>query len=67
MKYAIGNALSPILNWIVNILYQILGLVGAIIKVFTGVDIFAKSTANSFASMSSDASKTTKELKKQII
>lgn len=66
MKYAIGNALSPVLKWVVDTLYKILGLVGAIIKVFTGINIFAGATADSFSSMASSASSTTKELKKQL-
>lgn len=65
MRYAIGNALSPVLKWVVNTLYKILGLVGAIIQVFTGKNIFA-GAVESFENMASSAGATTKELKKQL-
>ena len=66
MKNAIGGALSPILKYIVNLLYQALGFTGALIKAFTGVDIFAGSVADYMKSTTSSASKTNKELKKQL-
>lgn len=66
MKNAIGGALSPIIKYIVNLLYQALGLTGALIKVFTGIDIFAGSVADYMESTTSSASATNKELKKQL-
>lgn len=66
MKNAIGRALSPILKYIVNLLYQALGFTGALIKAFTGVNIFAGSTADYMSSSASSANKTNKELKKQL-
>lgn len=66
MKNAIGGALSPILKYIVNLLYQALGFTGALIKAFTGVDIFAGSVADYMASTTSSANATNKELKKQL-
>lgn len=66
MKNAIGGALSPILKYIVNLLYQALGFTGALIKAFTGVDIFAGSVADYMQSTTSSANKTNKELKKQL-
>ncbi len=66
MKNAIGGALSPILKYIVNLLYQALGFTGALIKAFTGIDIFAGSIADYMSSTTSSASKTNKELKKQL-
>lgn len=66
MKNAIGRALSPVLKYIVNLLYQALGLAGALIKAFTGIDIFAGSVADYMESTTSSANKTNKELKKQL-
>lgn len=66
MKNAIGRALSPVLKYIVNLLYQALGLAGALIKAFTGIDIFAGSVADYMSSTTSSANKTNKELKKQL-
>lgn len=66
MKNAIGKALSPVLKYIVNLLYQALGLAGALIKAFTGIDIFAGSVADYMSSTTSSANKTNKELKKQL-
>lgn len=66
MKNSIGRALSPILKYIVNLLYQALGFTGALIKVFTGIDIFAGSVADYMEATTSSANKTNKELKKQL-
>lgn len=66
MKNAVGRALSPVLKYIVNLLYQALGLAGALIKAFTGIDIFAGSVADYMSSTTSSANKTNKELKKQL-
>ena len=66
MKNAIGRALSPVIKYIVNLLYQALGLAGALIKAFTGIDIFAGSVADYMSSTTSSANKTNKELKKQL-
>lgn len=66
MKNAIGRALSPVLKYIVDLLYQALGLAGALIKAFTGIDIFAGSVADYMESTTSSASSTNKELKKQL-
>lgn len=66
MKNTVGAALSPILKYIVNLLYEALGLVGALIKTFTGLDIYAGSVADYMDSTNSSANKTNKELKKQL-
>lgn len=66
MKYAIGYALSPAIKVIVNLLSQALSAVGALVKVFTGLDIFAGSYSDYMSSALSSASGTTKELKKQL-
>ena len=66
MKNAIGGALSPILKYIVDLLYQALGFTGALIKVFTGIDIFAGSVADYMSSTTSSANATNKALKKQL-
>lgn len=66
MKNAIGGALSPILKYIVDLLYQALGFTGALIKAFTGIDIFAGSVADYMSSTTSSANATNKALKKQL-
>lgn len=67
MKNAIGHALSPVIKYIVDLLYQALGFTGALIKAFTGIDIFAGSVADYMSKTTSSASKTNKELKKQLL
>lgn len=47
IKLSLGNALAPLARTILNIFYKILGVVGALVKAFSGIDIFAKKTANS--------------------
>ena len=66
MKNAVGQALSPVIQYMVNLLYEALGLIGALVKVFTGMDIFAGSYSDYMQSAYDSASGTTKELKKQL-
>lgn len=42
LKYAFADMLSPAIEYVVGLLYKMLGLANAIIKSFTGVDVLAK-------------------------
>lgn len=47
LKLNIGNALAPVIRKVLDMFYEMLGVVGAIVKAFFGIDIFAKNTAKS--------------------
>lgn len=55
INYAIGTALKPILEFVLNIIYKIIAGIGAIIKLITGVNIFSKATAKNFANANKSA------------
>lgn len=63
MKYALGSALAPVIQWIVNLIYQALKGVQALIYALTGVNIFAKASAKSYAGMAGSAKKAKEETK----
>lgn len=66
MTYAVGSAFQPVLQGVCNLLYKMLSIVAAIIKTFSGINIFSKASAKNFANMQSSASGTSKELKRQL-
>lgn len=63
MKYAVGSALAPIIEGIVNLIYQALKGIQSMIYALTGVNIFAKASSKSYASMAKSAKKTKEETK----
>lgn len=62
MFYAIGQALAPAIQWVINLFQNLLAIVGAIAQVFFGVNIFA----NSFANYMKQANKNAKATKKSL-
>ena len=57
MKYAMGSALSPIIQFITNLVYQMMKAIQSVAYALTGVNIFAKASSKSYASMSKNAKK----------
>lgn len=62
MKYAVGTALKPVFEIILNVIYKIIAGIGSIIKLITGINIFSKATANNFKNMNTSASALRKTL-----
>lgn len=62
IRYAIANTLRPVVEFILNLVKQIMFYVGYIAKAWLGVNIYAKSSAKSFK----DANKQSKEMGKQL-
>lgn len=62
IKYALANALKPIIEWILNAVVQLLQYINAIAKAWTGKNLF--STADSFNEAKNNAKKLNKELNK---
>ena len=63
MKYALGSVLAPAIEWIVNLIYQALKGVQALIYALTGVNIFANASAKAYSSMAGSAKKAKDETK----
>ena len=69
IRYALTQAIAPVLKWIVNMAAQLIKYVAMIIQSLFGVNIFANASAESFNKMKRGAtgvSKAVKEIKKQL-
>lgn len=63
MKYAMGSALAPVIQFVTNLVYQLMKAIQSVAYALTGVNIFAKASANSYANMASSAKKAKNETK----
>ena len=63
MKYAMGSALAPVIQFVTNLVYQLMKAIQSVAYALTGVNIFAKASANSYASMAGSAQKAKNETK----
>lgn len=64
LKANIGSALAPAIQSVLQIFYKILAVVGAIVKSFANINIFAKKTAKSTASTASSTKAASNNLAK---
>lgn len=55
MKFALGSALRPVIETIVNLIYQALKGVQSLIYALTGVNIFANASAKAYNNMANGA------------
>lgn len=63
MKYAMGSAFAPVIQFVTNLVYQLMKAVQSVAYALTGVNIFAKASASSYASMVGSAKKAKNETK----
>lgn len=63
MKYALGSTLAPVIQWIVNLIYQALKGIQSLIYALTGVNIFANASAKAYSNMAGSAKKAKEETK----
>lgn len=69
IKYALTQAIAPVLRYIVNLAATLLGYINAIMQGWFGINLFSRGSAESFNKMkagASGASKAVKEIKKQL-
>ena len=69
IKISLAYVIKPIVEWVVNAVYSILGFVGGVLKTLFGINIFANATANAMEDMSKNMNNTVsgaKELKKEL-
>lgn len=62
LKANIGSALAPVIQSVLQIFYKILAVVGAIVKAFANINIFAKNTAKSTKSTASSSKQVSNNL-----
>lgn len=65
MKYAMGSALAPVIQFVTNLVYQLMKAIQSVAYALTGVNIFAKASASSYSSMAKSAGKA-KDATKQL-
>lgn len=69
IRFALATALQPVIEFIIQLAYKLLSLLGYIAKILFGVNIFANSTADAFSRTKKEiggSTKAAKELKKQL-
>lgn len=60
MKYAMGSVFAPVIQYVTNLVYQLMKAIQSVVYAFSGVNIFAKATASSMKSTSKSAKETNK-------
>ena len=62
LKYSMGAVFAPIIQYIINLVYQLMKAIQALVYAFSGINIFAKATASSMNKTAGSASKASKSL-----
>lgn len=62
MKYAMGSVFAPVIEYITNLVYQLMKAIQSVVYAFSGINIFAKATASSMKNTSKSAKDTNKSL-----
>lgn len=62
IKFAISTVFEPIAKFVIDIIYDIIAGLGAIIKLITGINIFSKATAKNFKKANQSAGSLKKTL-----
>ena len=62
MKYAMGSMFAPVIEYVINLVYQLLKALQSLVYAFSGVNIFAKATASSMKSTAGSAKEASKSL-----
>lgn len=69
IRYALTQAIAPVLRWIVQMAATLLGYINAILNGWFGINLFSKGSAENFNKMKASTggiSKAVKEIKKQL-
>ena len=62
MKYAMGSTFAPVIQYVINLVYQLMKAIQSVVYAFSGVNIFAKATAVSMGETAKGAKQTNKSL-----
>lgn len=69
IRYALTQAIAPVLQWIVRLAATLLGYINAIVQAWFGINLFSRGSAKNFQKMKAGAggvAKAAKEIKKQL-
>ena len=62
MKYAMGSVFAPVIEYVINLIYQLMKAIQSVVYAFSGINIFAKATASSMNKTASSAKQANKSL-----
>ena len=63
LKNSFGSVLAPVIEYVVNLVYQLMKAIQSLVYALSGVNIFANASAKAYASMADSAKKANKETK----
>lgn len=62
MKYAMGSVFAPVIQYVTNLVYNLMKAVQSLVYALSGVNIFAKATASSMKNTAGSAKQASKSL-----
>lgn len=62
MKYSMGSVFAPAIQYVTSLVFQLMKAIQSVVYAFSGVNIFAKSTANSMKGTAGSAKQASKSL-----
>lgn len=63
LKYGFGSSLAPVIQYVVNLIYQLMKAIQSVVYALTGINIFANASAKAYSSMADSAKETAKATK----
>ena len=63
LKTGFGSVLAPVIEYVVNLVYQLMKAIQSVVYALSGINIFANASAKAYSSMASNAKKAAKETK----
>lgn len=63
MKYSMGSAFAPVIQYVINLIYQLMKAIQAVVYSLFKVNIFANASAKSYSNMAGSAKKAKQETK----
>lgn len=63
LKNSFGSVLAPVIEYVVNLVYQLMKAIQSLVYALSGVNIFANASAKAYASMAGSAKEANKETK----
>lgn len=66
MKYAMGSALAPVIEFVINLVYKLMKAIQSVAYALTGVNIFANASADAYSSMADSAKEANKQTKQLV-
>ena len=62
MKTAMGSVFAPVIQYVTNLIYQLMRAIQSVVYAFSGINIFAKATASSMKGTAGSAKQASKSL-----